>query len=187
MKRKLPPEAAIRDKAALKKWLRFDPAVRARDAMYTCGECGHAAHALPGSCHWSRPASLYCNRSCAHIHRRTRACEHFTPRGEYNGLIYPNEEWADQLAQVQNSIFHIGDYATARYVRHIPRPNGGFYFTYELENHAEPMAGAKTPIVLEELWGWPVHTLENHLCSIRANWVKSGYIKGTEIRKEPKP
>lgn len=186
-KRKAPAEAAIRDKAALKKWLRYDPGVTARDAMFTCGECGHAAHALPGSAAWAKPAQLWCCAAKGHIHRRNRACEGFIPRGEYNGLKFPNEEFENQLAQLKNTVFYVGDYARVTYVQHTLRPQGyGYFFRYELELLAEPLKGNKTPIFLEELWGWPVHTLESHLVGLRASWIESGYIRGTEIRKEPK-
>lgn len=189
MSRKPQPEAAIRDREKYEKWLRFDPAVTAREALFTCGECGHAAHAMPGTAAWARPAQLWCCAGGAHVHRRNRACHKFTPeRPAFNGLRLPNEEFENQLSMVQNSVFHIGDYATVRYMRHTPRHmEAGYLFQYELEHHAEPLAGTKTPIILEELWGWPLNTLEAHLRDLRAEWIATGYIRGSEIRREAQP
>lgn len=189
MNRKPQHEAAIRDREKYEKWLRYDPAVTAREALFTCGECGHAAHAMPGTAAWGRPAQLWCCAGGAHVHRRNRACHKFTQEKlAHNGLRLPNEEFEEQVSLVKNSVFHIGSYATVRYLSHSPKLNGsGYFFRYEIEQHAEPFAGIKTPIFLEELWGWPLNTLEVYLRKLRAEWIATGYIRGSEIRREAQP
>ena len=83
MSRKTPHEAAVRDKAMLRRWLNNEPGITARDAMFTCAECHFSVNAFPqATLAFGRPSSKFCPRRGNVIHGRNRACSQFVLRAD---------------------------------------------------------------------------------------------------------